>query len=269
MSRLIDTLPEPSGVREKKVVVLSRSRVGTFSLYQALAMLGYKPIHMVETIQRGTVYMDLWEEALRCKYLGGGKPYGKAEFDKWLAEYDTVIEIPQYFIEEFTQFYPDAKFVLTERDLDSWIKSVQNTAVPMFKACRSFPLNAIRGFDGWLESFCRLMNTMELVYFHGKGGKAGAEDAKLDTVEGNAKAKALAPEGQLLIARLEDGFGWEQICPFLEHGIPDRPYPRGNAPAEFDRLAREMLYPKFWRAGLTALAAIVLPVVGIGAWYYV
>jgi hypothetical protein len=32
--------------------------------------------------------MALFKEAVRSKYLGAGKPYGKAEFDKWLAEYD-------------------------------------------------------------------------------------------------------------------------------------------------------------------------------------
>lgn len=51
-------------------------------------MLGYKTYHMIEVLWGGPLQMALFEEALRCKYLGGGKPYGKAEFDKWLAEYD-------------------------------------------------------------------------------------------------------------------------------------------------------------------------------------
>lgn len=51
-------------------------------------MLGYKAYHMFEVIWGGPLQMALFEEALRCKYLDGGKPYGKAEFDKWLAEYD-------------------------------------------------------------------------------------------------------------------------------------------------------------------------------------
>lgn len=51
-------------------------------------MLGYKAYHMFEVVTGGQTQMALFEEAVRCKYLGGGKPYGKAEFDKWLAEYD-------------------------------------------------------------------------------------------------------------------------------------------------------------------------------------
>lgn len=69
-------------------------RVGTFSLYQAMKMLGYKPYHMWETVTNGTTHMKILEEALRCKYLDGGKPYGKAEFDKWLADYDVNLHIP-------------------------------------------------------------------------------------------------------------------------------------------------------------------------------
>lgn len=36
----------------------------------------------------------IFEEALRCKYFKNGKPYGKAEFDKWFAEYDVCTTFP-------------------------------------------------------------------------------------------------------------------------------------------------------------------------------
>ena len=35
-----------------------------------------------------------WLEALRAKYLGIGKPYGKSEFDKVLADYDVPMALP-------------------------------------------------------------------------------------------------------------------------------------------------------------------------------
>lgn len=50
-------------------------------------MLGYRPYHMYEVVQ-STAHMGIFEEALNAKYFGVGKPYGKAEFDKWFAEYD-------------------------------------------------------------------------------------------------------------------------------------------------------------------------------------
>ncbi|KAJ3569849.1 hypothetical protein NPX13_g5939 [Xylaria arbuscula] len=193
MSRLIDRLPAPEKVREKKVIVLSRSRVGTFSLYQALQLLGYKSYHMAESVERGILHMAMLEEALRCKYLGAGKPYGKPEFDKWLADYDDN------------------------------------------KTCQS---------------------------------EEGIELSKQDTVELAKKVKALSPRGRLLVAKLEDGFGWEQLCPFLGAPIPKTRYPRGNAPQEFQRLANEVLMPRIRRAGLVAVSAVLIPALSVGIWYY-
>lgn len=62
--------------------------VGTFSMYQSFQMLGYRPYHMYECVMGGATQMDLFSEAIRCKYYAEGKPYGKAEFDKWLANFD-------------------------------------------------------------------------------------------------------------------------------------------------------------------------------------
>lgn len=43
---------------------------------------------MYEVVMNGTTHLNLFEEAIRCKYSGKDKPYGKAEFDKWLGNYD-------------------------------------------------------------------------------------------------------------------------------------------------------------------------------------
>lgn len=65
----------------------STASTGTFSLYQALNKLGYRSYHMFE-LHKSALHFDLFEEALKAKHYGVGKPYGKEEFDKWLAEYD-------------------------------------------------------------------------------------------------------------------------------------------------------------------------------------
>jgi hypothetical protein len=45
---------------------------------------------MFEVVTNGVPHLQLFDEAIRCKYSGTGKPYGKAEFDKWLANYDVT-----------------------------------------------------------------------------------------------------------------------------------------------------------------------------------
>lgn len=60
---------------------------------------------MYEVVNGGITHMNLFEEALRCKYLGAGKPYGKAEFDKWLANYDVCnLEalLPNFYVTSLT-----------------------------------------------------------------------------------------------------------------------------------------------------------------------
>ncbi|KAL7931880.1 hypothetical protein V8C35DRAFT_104578 [Trichoderma chlorosporum] len=268
MSRLIDRLPAPEKVKEKKLVVFSRSRVGTFSLYQALLMLGYAPYHMYEVLSHGVTHLRLFEEALRCKYLGAGKPYGKAEFDKWLANYDAIVEIPQFFIEEFIEFYPNAKFMIVERNVDAWERSVYNSIAEPMEARRKFPLNVVQYVDDFIKAFVTLHDAFERVMFHDKGLRAGMEDAKRDMIIDAQKVKRLAPKNQLLSCTLEGGFGWEQICPFLGKEIPKQRYPKGNAPAEFHGLLTNLIGPHVRNSMLKVLGTAMVPVIGIGMLVY-
>jgi len=82
----------------------------------------------------------------------------------------------------------------------------------------------------------------------------------------NEMVRKLVPPGQLLEVKLEDGLGWEQICPFIGEDIPDQPYPRANDPKEFERLIGEILKPA-WRRTLVKYATVLIPVVGGAIWY--
>ncbi|KAK6208372.1 hypothetical protein LQW54_006852 [Pestalotiopsis sp. IQ-011] len=167
MSRAIDRLPAPAHMRQKKLIVTAKSRTGTFSLYQGLKILGYKPYHMYEVVHGGITHMSILEEALNAKYFGVGKPYGKAEYDKWFAEYDTLIEIVPLLLDDIVACYPDAQFMHVERDVDTWYRSVDNTGGAMFKACASFPLRQMRLIDDYVDKFCSLHLTLADVFTHG------------------------------------------------------------------------------------------------------
>jgi hypothetical protein len=53
-----------------------------------MEILGYKAYHGAEIMANGVSHMEIAEEAVAAKYLGQGKPYGKAELDKWFWDYD-------------------------------------------------------------------------------------------------------------------------------------------------------------------------------------
>ena len=105
-----------------RLLCLGLGRTGTSSLRIALKELGYSPYH-------GWCLMEnppdcvLWKEALTAKYEGQGKRYGRKEFDAIFYDSDTCLDIPSsLFVEELIAAYPDAKVLVTTRDLDSWYR---------------------------------------------------------------------------------------------------------------------------------------------------
>ncbi|TQW01079.1 tubulin [Cordyceps javanica] len=270
MVRMIDELPAPRQVRPTKIVVLSRSRVGTTSLYTALGILGYETFHSKQVFATdSSTNMRLFEEALRNKYLNGsGKRYGKEDFDKWFADYDAIMTVPQYFFDEFLDFYPDAKFIITDRDADSWIKSVKNTICELMKMTKSFPLSFLRRTDPWLGAFCALTSTLEQVIFFGKGSVAGIEEAKSDFIIRQKQIQVLSKRANVAVFRLEDGFSWEKLCPFLGHEVPQVPYPNAYNQDHFHTRWANVLRPKMWNATATLIGIILVPLLGIWALYF-
>ncbi len=111
-----------------RLLILGISRTGTSSLCIALNKFGYKTFHMHECLARPNHFFPLWTEAIRAKYNGEGSPYGKAEFDKLLGEYDAVSDVPAVlFSPELLEAYPDAKVILTTRDPEKWVDSMRSS----------------------------------------------------------------------------------------------------------------------------------------------
>lgn len=80
--------------------------------------------------------------------------------------------------------------------------------------------------------------------------------------------RELIPPEKLAVFKLEDGFGWDEICGYLDKPSPDTPYPRGNAPAEFQKLVSAALGPSFRKAAILVGTSVLVPVLATGIWYY-
>jgi hypothetical protein len=78
--------------------------------------------------------------------------------------------------------------------------------------------------------------------------------------------KAIVPPERLLVLNLEKGFGWEEICSFLGHEVPEEPYPRINAIADFHVAAEMVLAPAVkkttqiltWSSTAAAIAGVAI-----------
>ncbi|KAJ2904753.1 hypothetical protein MKZ38_007261 [Zalerion maritima] len=274
--REIDRWPEPESKRGIKLMVVSASRTGTMGIYQALKILGYRPYHMAEVVyDRSGSHMKVVEEAILAHHndrFSGIKPYGRKEFDKWLADYDALLELQAYLGPDMINAYlsdPDVKFILTERDPDKWVRSFNQWVAVDALGKLSAPLVAAAArFDTWLTMFKRLNIVMYNTYSNSIPYKApGNEEAlRKNYVEYIAMVKRIIPPERLCVIRLEDGLGWEQICPYLEKDIPkDTPYPRGT-----DHIAQlGALIGPIINGAIMKMAAVVVPAVGVAGWLLV
>lgn len=76
------------------------------------------------------------------------------------------------------------------------------------------------------------------------------------------------PAERLLVLNLEKGFGWDDICPFLECEIPDTPYPRSNTMAEFHAAAEMVIKPAKTKTIVILSSTIVASVATVVFWMW-
>lgn len=94
------------GRKRRKVICLGLSRTGTTSLSHALSAMGIPTIHFPPMYR--------------------GNKQGGLEFDWkwWFGLYDGFADISAlYFYRRLDEMFPNTKFLLTKRDLESWLQS--------------------------------------------------------------------------------------------------------------------------------------------------
>ena len=98
--------------------------------------MGYTPHQMRDVLSKPSE-LGLWQEAINTTLLPSQDrpsnqrslpPYGKPEFDKLLADYDVVMDLPGcVFAKELVEAYPLAKVILTMRRYEDWEKSMSES----------------------------------------------------------------------------------------------------------------------------------------------
>ncbi|CAG7919530.1 unnamed protein product [Penicillium olsonii] len=263
----------PAEVQPMKVIVASPSRSGTLGLYQAMQILGFRTYHLVECIaNRGLPHMEVFEEAVTAEHnsLSGIKKYDRADYDRWLGDYSCIVEVPSYLGTGLIEAYvndPDVKFILTERNPEKWATSINKTIGPNAEMSHQFPFLILKYFNATMYHTHTLI---ELIYrvmskCTARGEAENVENIQKHYTEYVKKAKEVIPADRLCHIQLEDGLGWENICPFLDLPIPEQAYPGRNEPEKMHQLSKQMLKPMIMDA-VTKLSAIAIPVVGITCW---
>jgi len=187
-----------------KVICAGLSRTGTISLKLAIEALGFGPCQHGVDILLHPERVPLWERAFE------GKPDWDAIFDG----YSACADIPSaLFWRQLSRRYPEAKVILTIREVEAWLASVRSTVeggglarnettplAPLLR--RMMPAGGAPDPDQMAQSY-RMHNR-----------------AVVDGI----------PRERLLIYQVRQG--WAPLCAFLGVPVPDAPFPHANSKAE-------------------------------------
>ena len=119
------------------------------------------------------------------------------------------------------QEFPKAKVLLNLRDPDSWFDSF----MALYEILEQF-----RSFVSTHEKVRAFFNVEDALLGKAFNAELGRENCIRTFNPHNAKVQERVPVDRLLLFRVEDG--WESLCEFLGHPVPNEPFPYVNEGVE-------------------------------------
>ena len=203
-----------------KVFGAGFGRTGTMSLKFALEKLRIGPCyHMREVVSRPS-HIKLWYDISRGEH---------PNWNRLFSGFNSAVDFPVcLFYKQLINKFPEAKFILTLRDFDTWYISTANT---IYKVPSILP--------DWFEKVVypiRMFIVMQVnLIWVGlfKNNFSDRDSTKLVYYEHMESVKKIIPADKLLIYNVKEG--WEPLCEFLDVDVPDIPFPKVNDTAEMLR----------------------------------
>ncbi|KAL5315164.1 hypothetical protein ACEPPN_017815 [Leptodophora sp. 'Broadleaf-Isolate-01'] len=167
---------------------------------------------------------EMWMQALHAKFDNQGN-FEKKDWDMLLGHCQAVCDFPAAaFGPELIAAYPNAKVILTNRDVDSWYNSASKT---ILQGVQDPAFAMISSFDWAFRLYRPMLITLWDRFFEGDFEGRGKEiyTAHYDQI------RKLVPPERLLEYSVDDG--WEPLCKFLREDVPDVPFPNTNSTDDF------------------------------------
>lgn len=191
-------------------------RTGTTSLKNALEILGFGPCHHMHEV------LDHREQVAFFQAAVDGD---EVDWDMLFATYNSAVDWPvSAFWRELAEHYPDARFVLSLRDEESWWQSFSRTILVQLMA----PKN--EADDPAFFELSQMVDKLviERVFQCAPDDK----DAVLARYRAHIdEVRESLPTERLLIVGLGDG--WGPLCRFLQCPVPAEPYPLLNTSSDY------------------------------------
>ncbi|KAJ0120149.1 hypothetical protein J7T55_001004 [Diaporthe amygdali] len=211
-----------------EVLSLGLSRTGTTSLRQALMILGHSEVYHGFRQFNNVSECAFWVEGFKAKYdpASGRKPFGREEFDQLLGHCSAACDTPaNAFGPELIAAYPDAKVILVDRDISSWMRSFEDTIIKWFFENRLLRLLSFLRAPQVAEIDDMMIAWLKYV-FKASNREEFRENARAVYIDHYKTIREVTPPERLLNFRLVQG--WEPLCEFLGKPVPDVPFPHSN-----------------------------------------
>ncbi|KAK5134553.1 hypothetical protein LTR08_006338 [Meristemomyces frigidus] len=204
-----------------KVLALGLGRTGTASLRTALKELGFDDCyHMMSASVENPPDCLMWSDALAAKYDGKGT-FGREQWDQLFGHCQAICDWPCVaFAKELIEAYPEAKVLVTTRDVDSWHSSTMKTV--HWRATEP-ELQLVAKFDWAAGMYQPMLSKFWTEFWEGDFEKNGKRRYR----EYYEEIRSLVPAENLLEYKM--GEGWKPLCEFLDCPVPEgKKFPRTN-----------------------------------------
>ncbi|MCP2730882.1 sulfotransferase family protein [Limnofasciculus baicalensis] len=187
--------------KRMKVFGIGLGRTGTKSLTTALQMLNINVIyHPTDETTIEELIAGQYELSLLNAYDG-----------------ITDITVAPYYA-QLDKIYPDSKFILTVRDKESWLKSIE----AQWRKKKAF--DDTPGQESKMKLRRMLRSAVYGTYYFNAERLSYIYDLHYKNVTDYFKDR---PES-LLVINITQGEGWEKLCPFFDLSVRDDPFPSIN-----------------------------------------
>ena len=196
-----------------KVFGTGFGRTGTMSLKIALEKLGIGPCYHMREVVSHPSHIKIWYDISRGEH---------PNWNRLFSGFNSAVDFPvSLFYKKLINQFPDAKFILTLRDFDTWYISTANT---IYKVPTILPewfkqvVYPIRIF------IAMQVNLIWVGLFNNRF--SDKESAKIVYYEHIESVKKTIPSDKLLIYHVNKG--WGPLCEFLNVAVPEIPFPKVN-----------------------------------------
>jgi hypothetical protein len=198
------------------VIGAGLARTGTTSFHEAMHVLGFDPCYHDADLfglddGPNAGHLDAWFRLA----TEGVQP----DWRRLFANYRAVVNTPgSRFYRELVAAFPDAKVVLTVRDVEGWLRSVRVL----------YEFFVELGHKGATETEAgrRWQIVMTKLEWDQLGDVEDTDQLRRAFHEHNESVIADVPPDRLLVFDVRDGC--DPLCQFLGVSVPAEPFPRAN-----------------------------------------